>query len=167
MHLTEPVTTLTDYGLAAVSLAFAIWMGRSINSANRVTAWFWCVAFMASGVAALSGGTWHGLAAHPDAGMRQVLWNLVMFSMGASGAFMVAGIHAANVRRKDGTVKWLVLGIVATLLAVGIRHAGLPMSADVKHNDAYHLIQLVGLYFFYRCARTVRDRPGVPSSQWQ
>jgi hypothetical protein len=152
MHLTEPVTTLTDYGLAAVSLAFAIWMGRSINSANRVTAWFWCVAFMASGVAALSGGTWHGLAAHPDAGMRQVLWNLVMFS---------------NVRRKDGTVKWLVLGIVATLLAVGIRHAGLPMSADVKHNDAYHLIQLVGLYFFYRCARTVRDRPGVPSSQWQ
>ena len=83
-----------------------------------------------------------------------------MFSMGASGAFMTAAIHAAEVRRADGTVTWLACGIAVTLVGAVVQQGALSALA-VDPNAAYHIIQIVGLYFFFRCARTVHDRPGV------
>jgi hypothetical protein len=161
MHLTEPVTTLTDYLLAAASLAFAFSVGRSMGPHNRVSGWFWCAAFIAAAAAAAAGGTGHGFAAHLDGGTLRGLWNFVLFSMGACAAFVTAGIHAAYVRREDGTVKWLALGIAVTLAGAFVQQRRFAGSPLFNHNDAYHLIQLVALYFLYRCARTVRDRPGV------
>jgi hypothetical protein len=160
MYLTEPVTMLTDYGLAAASLGFAIALGRSIGPGNRVSGWFWCAAFAASAVAAAAGGTYHGFATHLGQETLRSLWNVAMFSMGACGAFITAGIHSAYV--SDGTVKWLVSGIVVTLLGGAVQQGRIPRGANFNYNDAYHLIQIVGLYFLFRCARTVRDRPGLP-----
>jgi hypothetical protein len=162
MHLTEPVTTLTDYVLAAVSLGFAVSLSRSIGPRNRVSAWFWCAAFLASGIAAATGGTCHGFTASLEGETLRTLWNVTTFSMGACAAFITAGIHSAYVRRKDGTVKWLAYGIGVTLLGAAVQQSRIPRGAYFNHNDAYHLIQIVGLYFLFRCARTVRDRPGLP-----
>jgi hypothetical protein len=164
MHFTNPVTMLTDYALAAASLGFAISVGRLIGPHTRVSAWFWCAAFIAAGVAAVLGGTYHGFAASMDGGTCQSLWSVVTFSMGACAAFITAAVHSACVRRKDGTVKWLVCGITMTLVGVAVQQSGFPRSAHFDHNDAYHLIQIGGLYFLFRCARTVRDRPGIPPS---
>jgi hypothetical protein len=161
MYLTEPVTMITDYGLAAASLGFAVALRRSIGPGNRVSAWFWCAAFVASAVAAAAGGTYHGFATHLGQETLRSLWNVAMFSMGACGAFITAGIHSAYVRRRDGTVKWLVSGIVVTLLGAAVQQGRIPRGPNFNHNDAYHLIQIVGLYFLFRCARTVRDRPGI------
>ena len=86
---------------------------------------------------------------------------MTMFSMGACGAFMTAGIYAADVRRTDGTVTWLACGIAVTLLGAAVQQRVLSAVAAWNPNAAYHLIQIVGLYFFYRCARTVHDRPGM------
>ena len=161
--MTEPVTALTDYVLAAASLGFAIRLGRDIGPRNRVSGWFWCTAFVAAAVGAAAGGTFHGFTARLDPGTRRVLWNTTVFSIGACGAFIAAGIHSADIKRKDGTVRWLACGIAVTLLGAAVQQSGWPRFARFNHNDAYHLIQVVGLYCFFRFARTVRDRPGAPS----
>jgi hypothetical protein len=162
MHLTEPVTMLTDYTLAAVSLGFAAAIRRAIGPRNRVSAWLWCAAFIASAFAAALGGTYHGFAAHFDADTLGALWNVTMFAMGACGAFIVAGVHAASFRWSDETVRWLVYGVAVTVLGGAVQQAGFPRSANFNHNDAFHLIQIVGLYFLFRFSRTVRDRTGRP-----
>ena len=164
MQITEPFTMLTDYLLAAASLVFALLTSRLIGPRTRVCAWFWCAAFIASGVAGAIGGTYHGFAIYLDPGTRRSLWNVATYAMGAGTAFITAGIHAAYIKRKDGTLKWLVSGILMSLLGGAVQQIGLFRGASFNHNDAYHVIQFVGLYFLYRCGRTLRDRPGVPKT---
>lgn len=163
MQITEPVTMLTDYLLAAASLVFAFLTRRLIGPRTRVCAWFWCAAFVCSGVAAAVGGTYHGFAMVLDPGTRRTLWNMTMYAMGAGAAFIAAGIHAAYIKRQDGTLKWLVGGILVSLFGGAVQQSGVFRGASFNHNDAYHMIQIVGLYFLYRCGRTLRDRPGVPT----
>src|SRR2546426_6139015 len=115
MQITEPVTMLTDYALAAASLYFAYLLARILGPRNRVSAWLWCAAFLASAVAALLGGIYHGLASDFDASTLRSMWNVVVFVMGLSGGCMVGGIHAALVRGRDGTVKSIVSGGLETL----------------------------------------------------
>jgi hypothetical protein len=152
---------LTDYALALASFLFAIGIGRRIEPRTRVTAWFWCTAFVASGVAAALGGTYHGFAAYIGGGLHRILWNLTVYSMGVSTAFMAAGIHAAEIRREDGTIKWLVSGIAVTLFGALVQLTGFRRGRDFNHNDVYHLIQIVGLYLLFRGATTIHDRPGA------
>jgi hypothetical protein len=161
MHAAEPVTMLTDYALAAVSLAFAWRVGRAIGPRNRVSAWFWCGAFLAAAAAGIAGGTYHGVTGPAEGALRHGLWTLVAFAAGACGAFVTAGIHAADVRWQDGTVQWLAAGIAVTIAGAVVQQFGLPAGVPIGHNDAYHVIQILGLYALFRCARTVHDRAGV------
>jgi len=157
----EELSAITDYALAAASLTFAIAIGRSIGPHNRVSAWFWCAAFIAGVVGGAAGGIFHSLDAQ-SAPTRQLLWTLIIVSMGVFGAFVTAGIHAANVQRKDGTVAWLAAGIAITLIGAAVQRLSFPVHVTLDANGVYHLIQIVALYLFYRCARTVHDRPGLP-----
>lgn len=158
----EAITAITDYALAVASLGFAIAIARSIGPRNRVSAWFWCAAFVSAAVAGTAGGTFHFLDSHSHDAARQPLWTLVIVSMSAFGAFVTAGIHAARVQRKDRTIQWLAAGIAVTLIGAAVQQLQLPDGASLDENGVYHLIQILGLYLFYRCARTVHDRPGVP-----
>src|SRR5438128_5652815 len=112
MQITEPVTMLTDYALAAASLYFAYLLARILGPRNRVSAWLWCAAFLASAVAALLGGIYHGLASHFDDSTLLSVWNVLVYMMGFSNGCMIGGIHAAYIQRGDGTVKWITLGVV-------------------------------------------------------
>jgi hypothetical protein len=161
MHLTEPATALTDYALAFVSLGLALAQARIVGPRNQVSAWCWCAAFIASAVAAAAGGTYHGFVTSLEPRVRRALWNLTVFAMGACAAFGTAGIHAAYVRRKDGTVRWLVYGIAVTLAGAAVQQGLVLRRATFNRDAAYHVIQIVGLYCLFRCAQTVRDRPGV------
>jgi hypothetical protein len=133
-------------------------MLRRLDQRNRVTGWLWCAAFLACAVAAIAGGTGHGFAPDFDADTLDMLWNIVPFAIGASAALMASAIHAADVRRGDGTVQWLLVGIVVTVVGLAIQHTGFSAGAYFNHNDAYHLIQIPGIWSLYRCAQTVRDR---------
>lgn len=161
MHSSDSATALTDYALAVASLAFAIAQGRRLGPQNQVSAWFWCAAFIASAVAATSGGTYHAFITRLEPRMLRFLWNLTMIAMGACAAFATAGIHSAYVRRKDGTVKWLVSAIVVTLAGATVQQGLVFGSSEFNRNATYHLIQIVGLYCLFRCGQTVRDRPRV------
>jgi hypothetical protein len=161
MHITEPVTMLTNVALAAASLAFAYLLYGMIGPRNRVSAWLWCAGFISSAVAAVTGATYHGFAMYFDPGTLRSFWNIIMYTMGASTGLWVAGCHAASIQKSDGTLKWMVAGIAVTLIGALVQQTGFRHHADFNHNDAYHVIQLVALYLFFKGASRLRDRPGV------
>ena len=163
MQITEPVTMLTDYALAAASLYFAYLLARILSPRNRVSAWLWCAGFLASAVAALLGGIYHGFASDFDASILRSMWNIAVFVMGLSGGCMVGGIHAAYVRREDGTVKWIAAGVLVTLIGLTVQQTGFRSHSDFNHNDIYHLIQIAAFYLLFRGACTLRDRQTVPT----
>ena len=163
MQITEPVTMLTDYALAAASLYFAYLLARILGPRNRVSAWLWCAAFLTSAVAALLGGIYHGFASHFDAGTLRSIWNVAVFVMGLSCGCMVGGIHAAYVQREDGSVKWIASGVAVTLIGVIVQQTGFRRHLDFNHNDIYHIIQIAAFYLFFRGACTLRDRQTVPT----
>src|SRR2546428_14146116 len=105
MQITEPVTMLTDYALAAASLYFAYLLARILGPRNRVSAWLWCAAFLASAVAALLGGIYHGLASDFDASTLRSIWNVVVFVMGLSGGCVVGGCYAGEFPGGEGPRK--------------------------------------------------------------
>jgi len=163
MPINEPVTTLTDFAMAGASFAFVFLIARLMGPQTKVSRWFWCAAFLATGISSAAGTIYHGFAPHLTEGTLRSLWNVTVYTAGASGAFMTAGIHAAHVKREDGTVKWLVFGILFTLVGFVVQQSRFPRAHNFNHNDLYHVIQIVGLYFFFRCAQTVKDRPGFVS----
>lgn len=152
----EPLTTLTDYALAAAAVACTASMLRFLNASNRVSGWFWCGAFLASAVGGIAGGTWHGFPSF-DPDTRQMLWSVAMSAIGAAVAFVIAAVHAADVRWGEGTLKWLVWAIGITAAGVAVEAASLGFG-PVSKNDIYHVLQIGGLWCLYQCARTTRDR---------
>ncbi len=48
--------------------------------------------------------------------------------------------------------KLIAIGILVSLAAAAIQRAGLRIAKHFNHNDLYHVIQLLGLYCFYRGA---------------
>ncbi len=163
MQITEPLTMLTDYALAAASLAFALLLSRMIGPRNRVSAWLWCAGFAGSAVAALIGGTYHGFALYFDDSTLRALWNVLVYLMGASGGLMVAGCHAAYIQKEDGSMRWFIGGIVVTLLGAVVQQSGFRHDAHFNHNDVYHLIQIAGLYLLFKGASRLQDRHTVSS----
>jgi hypothetical protein len=163
MLMTEPVTMLTDFALAAAGLYFAFLLARNLGPRNVVSAWLWCAAFIASSIAALLGGIYHGFAPHFDASTLRFIWNGIIYATGLSTGLMVGGIHAAYIQREDGTVKWIVCGGLVTIIGLIVQRSGFRSHRDFNHNDFYHLIQIAGFYFLFKGAATLRDRQAVPT----
>lgn len=157
MQITEPVTTLTDLALGTASLAFAYLLSRMMGPRNPVSAWLWCAGFITSAITALLGATYHGFRPYFDSGTQHTFWSAIMYSMGATAGLMVAGCHTADLKR-GGVMKWLMAGIAVTLLGAIVQASGFRHDADFNHNDAYHVIQIFGLYLFFQGASRLRDR---------
>jgi len=97
MQITEPVTMLTDYALAAATLFFTISTYNGMHSKNRVTGLLLLLGFLFEAISAFLGGTFHGFAADLQGTTRKALWDLTMLTIGATLAFLAAGVHAAHV----------------------------------------------------------------------
>jgi hypothetical protein len=160
--LENPLIALTDYLLAAASAGLAITLGRRLGPHNRVSGWYWCGAFAAAGIAAALGGSYHAFETQLESSMLRPLWNIVVFSMGACAAFIASAVHAGWVRPADGTVRWLAGGIAVTLFGAAVQQGALPSPASWGPAATFHIIQIAGMYLFFRCARTMRDRPVSP-----
>ncbi len=162
MH--EPVTAVTDYALAVASLVFAVSLREDATTAGRLFTRCWRAAFVAAAVAATTGGTFHAMGDRLAPGTLRALWDVAMFSMGACAAFITAAVLAAGLRREDGAITWLVLSVAVTVIGIGIQQTGWRHGSPVNHNDVYHLVQMAGLFCFFRFARAVgqRSSPGAP-----
>ena len=45
---------------------------------------------------------------------------------------------------------WIVAGVLVTMTGAAIQRSGFSLHIHFNHNDLYHLVQVVGLVFFYR-----------------
>jgi hypothetical protein len=163
MQITDPVTMLTDFALSAASLYFAFLLARILGPRNRVSAWLWCTAFIASAIAALLGGIYHGFTGHFDALTLRKMWDAAVYVIGVSCGCMVGGVHAADIRREDGTVKWIAAGAALTVVGLAVQRTGFRSHRNFNHNDLYHVIQIAAFYLLFRGACTLRDRYSVPT----
>ena len=86
--ISEPVTLVTDYALAILTLFFA-WRLHERAEAQRARNG-WALAFLALGAGAALGGTWHGFAMI-EASLRFVLWKATVLCIGVAAAAMIYG----------------------------------------------------------------------------
>ncbi len=160
MQISEPVTMLTDYALAAASCFFSLSIFRNLNVKNRVTGLLWSLGFMAAGAGAFIGGTYHGFALEIEPQQLRWLWNITVFSLGAAGGFIISAIHTAVVRRVNA--KWLVAGALLTGCGYLVQLTGFRSHLPFNHNDIYHVIQIAALYLLFMGARSLQDRSYSP-----
>jgi hypothetical protein len=128
--MNEPVTMLTDYALAAVSVVLGV---RLIRYAR-----FWALAFLALALAAFLGGTWHGFW------QNDLLWKATTLSVGVASFGMVVGsaflTSTGNLRKLlvafavlkmvvytvwmigHDEFTWVVADTVSALIVVGVLH---------------------------------------------
>ena len=151
---------LTDYALSAANLFFAISTYNSMNSRNRVTGLLLLQGFVAQAVSGFAGGTFHGFALQLETSTRQLFWNVVVFSVGATLGFLGSAIHAADVQRENG--KWLVGAVVIAVAGLGVQLTGFRAHRDFNHNDIFHMIQIVAMSMFFRGSRRLLDRAYSP-----
>jgi hypothetical protein len=149
---------LTDYALGAAGLYFAFQLWRIMRPANRRPIRLWVLGYLGSAIAALTGGTFHGFALVLSPSSLRALWNVTMIAIGAGSAFMVGGILATSIRKTDESRAWLKRGLVITLAGFAVQLTGFRHGLDFNHNDLFHVIQIAGLYFFYRGARLLTNQ---------
>ena len=89
----EPDVVLTDYALAleCAVLAYLLWRARTRR--DPLALWF-ALAFLATAMAALAGGTVHGFFSDKTSAGHRVLWPLVLIMIGV-GALAFTNIAAA------------------------------------------------------------------------
>lgn len=83
------------------------------------------------------------------------LW--VILDYGGSMVVALAFHAAAWIRRRLAAAPWIVAAILVSFAAAAVQASGLALHQHFNHNDLYHLIQIAGLYLFYRGARLVKD----------
>ena len=151
------MTTLTDYGLAIVTAGFSVRLFLRVRESGQTCHWLWALGFLTTAAAAATGGTFHGFRPVLEATVTVALWNVTIFLIGFSAAFMVSGTRIAVVGLEGR--RWMIRGITLTLVGLAVQQSGLILHRNLNHNDIYHLIQLGGLYFFYRGASLLKDLP--------
>ncbi len=64
----------------------------------------------------------------------------------------------AGVTRRAMCAPWLIGGVLVSFLAAAVQVNGIAFHRYFNHNDLYHVIQMGGMYLFYRGALVLKDR---------
>ena len=67
-------------------------------------------------------------------------------------AFVLGAMGLSYVSTGSEGAKLIAVGILISFAAAAVQRSGFKLARHFNHNDIYHVIQLVGLYFFYRGA---------------
>jgi hypothetical protein len=154
------------FGLA--SLAGGTFHGFSMLFSQAVLEELWKVAVYAIGLASffLLTGTLRAsilipyvqliayvlwMATHDD--FRYAIYDYAFTNLSIVGLQLYAGIS-----RRAMSAPWLIGGVLVSFLAAAIQVNEIALHRQFNHNDLYHVIQMVGMYLFYRGARTLTDR---------
>jgi hypothetical protein len=141
MPLSEPITLVSDWVLAAVALALGARLLRAGDGqeARRL----WAAAFLAGTAAALAGGAVHGFAASLSPLAHDALWKVVLVGTGLAGSLILAGTLLATLH---GTWRRVLLAGAAAQLAGYL--AVVSGSNDVRHavwNGAVTILAVLAL----------------------
>jgi hypothetical protein len=77
--------------------------------------------------------------------------NVIVF-YSISMAFILGAMGLSYVSTGSEGAKLIAVGILISFAAAAVQRSGFKLAKHFNHNDIYHVIQLVGLYFFYRGA---------------
>lgn len=98
MTVAEPMTLLTDLLLGGLGLLLARALWREAPGSGRRAVRWWALALVATGVAALAGGIWHGFHHRWAPLTGWLLWRLTVWSVGLGSCAMLLATFQARVR---------------------------------------------------------------------
>jgi hypothetical protein len=160
MQITEPTTMVTDYVITAWCVLLGTKLRGKLPFAGPIQLWIWV--FRVTALAALAGGTSHGFKLYLEGPALAVLWTLTVAAIGASVVLAVAASwrsfqhsHLSAAHRDSARRCWQT-GVFVSLAGVAVQQSSWGLHQHFNHNDIYHLIQMVGLYYFYRFALHLR-----------
>ena len=78
----------------------------------------------------------------------------------ASAMLAVAALHL--LRLDNPATRWILGGVVVSLIAAGIQAGRLALHEHFNHNDLYHVVQIAAMALYYAGAKRMRDA-GVAS----
>jgi hypothetical protein len=153
LTIAEPMTVLTDYGLAAVAgaLAAALWVRAEGHTSRHL----WAASFLAVAVAAAAGGTWHGWSPRMTRPSADALWLVTYMFVGLGNVFILAGAAVAATR---GALRTALVAVL--LLRFGVWLGFIARNPDFRYviyDYAGTLLGLLALAAFLAW----RDRPGA------
>jgi hypothetical protein len=102
--ITEPATLITDYLLGAFTAVLAWRLFAAARLHRSRATWWWAVAFTATAIAGVAGGTVHGFRAMLPATLTAVLWVLTLECLLIAafavmrGTLLAAGLPPSSVR---------------------------------------------------------------------
>lgn len=151
--MAEPMTVLTDYGLAAVggALALALWA----RAGGQVCRKMWAACFLAVSVAAVAGGTWHGWAPRMARPTADALWLLTYAFVGLGNGLILAGAAVAATR---GGLRRALLAVILVRFVVWF--ALIARDPDFRYVIYDYAGTLLGLLALAACLAW-RKRPGA------
>jgi len=97
MHITEPMTLITDYLLAGLVFYFGLRLLAAWRRTGQQSVYWWAVGFHASALAALAGGTYHGFTSYLRGLPAFLLWKLTVIAVGVAALFLFAGVVLAAI----------------------------------------------------------------------
>ncbi len=157
---------VTDYILAGECVILAICLVGKARAGAVNSTGFWVPAFLTFALAALAGGTAHGFRLDLGEVNHAIVWRVTVWSIVAAAAMMlVAGLHSTlrpdtdNPTCRAAGVRWLKWGAMVSAVGLALMALKVSVHENLNHNDVYHVIQMLGLFFFYRAALLLE---GVP-----
>jgi hypothetical protein len=138
--MNEPTTVLTDYALAALSFVLA-W--RLARSSRCVPSRLWAASFVALGVAAASGGTWHGISPEDAPAVRYHLWSITYVAIGLADSLILAGAVQAALSSGPKAVALVLLTGRFVAYAVLV-----VTSRDFRYVSVEYAVTLLFLFCF-------------------
>lgn len=73
--------------------------------------------------------------------------------LSAVGMAAIIALHVpAAVKDGDSGARWVIGGVLVSVVAAGVQASGFALHKHFNHNDIYHVIQMGGLYLLYRGA---------------
>ena len=99
MQISEPMTMITDYLLGAWTLYLAFRLTREGISNGQRSIFFWGLSFIATGMAAMIGGTSHGFALYFGTVTREVIWISTLYTIGFASLFFLSAAILATLKK--------------------------------------------------------------------
>jgi hypothetical protein len=209
--LSELVTLVTHYALAALTGYFTWRLAASARKRPDLSLRLWAAAFAAVALCALCGGTHQGFAGRLDPTLAQSLWRATLCLAGAASLlFLSVVVHVYTTgrlraallalaaakfvvlvlwiadhddlryvvydtvatllpvlalsawgawSRGGGPAPWVLAGILVSLVAALMQQGRVALHPQFDHNNLFHVIQMVAMYFLFRAGLEMRDQP--------
>lgn len=158
MEISEPTTMLTDYLLGLITFIFAGKLLKQSRINDQKSVKLWAIAFIALGLSAFTGGTYHGFTPQLSNSALKTLWKLTAYSIGFADLFLISSISIASF---TGAIRRLLIGFGAakfTVFSIWM----------ISHDSFRYIIYDYGATLLFLLVVNIKElrAPAALSSKW-